>query len=157
RASPDRCCSRSLAYLLLIELPSPRPSSSSGCLRARGVAKLDMYRLAFILVPACHYASPEIAADGALDGSTACAPGLAGAPCVLALYDRATTGCDPAAVATLTSELDARAHLGPLWADGRALFRTARPMHVAGEFNSWSTSALATAPLCGGDVIAGVG
>src|SRR5262249_51748376 len=98
-----------------------------------------------------------IAADGALDSSTACPPGVAGAPCVLALYDRATAGCDPAAVATLKSELDARAHLGPLWADGRALFRTARPIHVAGEFNSWSTSALATAAICGGDVIAGVG
>jgi len=75
---------------------------------------------------------------------------------VLALYDRATAACDPALVAQLASELDARAHLGPLWADGRALFRTQTPTHVAGELNGWSPSALATAPICGGTVVAGV-
>jgi predicted alpha/beta superfamily hydrolase len=114
-------------------------------------------RFALLLLAACHYASPHTGDDVSPDASTACAPGLAGAPCVIAIYDRATAGCDPATVAELTTELDARAHLGPLWADGRALFRTDKPAFVAGAFNGWSTSGLATQPVCGGDVTAGVG
>jgi predicted alpha/beta superfamily hydrolase len=110
-----------------------------------------------ILLAACHYTSPHAGDDVSPDASTACAPGLAGAPCVIALYDRATAGCDPATVAELETELDARAHLGPLWADGRALFRTDARAFVAGGFNGWSTSALATQPVCGSDVIAGIG
>ncbi|MGE5184183.1 MAG: alpha/beta hydrolase-fold protein [Acidobacteriota bacterium] len=91
--------------------------------------------------------------DTGSDASTACAAGLAGAACVLDLYDRASAGCDAAAVASLRGELDARAKLGPLWAGQRALFRTAAPAHVAGDWNGWAASAPATAPLCGSDLI----
>jgi hypothetical protein len=141
--------------LLIPSLPRS-PASSSGALPPRGVAFIDM-RQALLLFTACHYASPHTGDDVSPDGSTACAPGLAGASCVIALYDRALAGCDPAIVAQLKTELDARAHLGPLWADGRALFRTDKAAFVAGGFNSWSTSALATQAVCGGDVIAGIG
>ena len=41
---------------------------------------------------------------------------------------RSREGCDPTAIATLRTELDARTGLGPLWAGGRALFRTAAPI-----------------------------
>ncbi len=110
-----------------------------------------MRRLLLVLT-ACHsspHASPDAASDR--DAAAACAPGLAGAPCVLALYDRAA-GCDPTDVAALRTELDARAGLGPLWADGRALFRTQAPANIAGSWNGWSATALATAPLCATDL-----
>jgi predicted alpha/beta superfamily hydrolase len=89
--------------------------------------------------------------------STGCPAGLAGAPCILALYDRATAGCDAADVAALRTELDARLDLGPLWADGRALIRTDGITHVAGTFNDWSETALTSAAVCGSDVIVAVG
>jgi predicted alpha/beta superfamily hydrolase len=85
-----------------------------------------------------------------------CPDGKAGAACILALYD-AAIDCDPGAIATLRDELDQRAELGPLWASGRALFRTDAPRAVAGSFNDWSTTAVVTAPLCGSDLILGVG
>lgn len=95
--------------------------------------------------------------DAGIDGtSTACPAGKAGAACVLALYD-AATGCDAAAVEALRVELDARDKLGPLWADGRALFRTDKATHVAGTFNEWSQTSLATSALCGSTMILGVG
>ena len=96
------------------------------------------------------------AAPAPTDGETGCATGLAGAPCVIALYDQAA-GCDAAVLGKLRTELDARAGVGPLWADSRGLFRTAQPMQVAGDFNTWSTTALATAPLCGTDLVLGLG
>lgn len=95
--------------------------------------------------------------DGGVDAQAGCPPGLAGASCVLALYDQVAASCDPAHLAELTAELDARAGLGPLWADGRALFRTAEPRSVAGAFNQWSTTALPTTALCGGSLVVGVG
>ncbi len=85
-------------------------------------------------------------------GDTTCPTGKAGAACVLALYDDAAAGCDPDTLGELRVELDARRELGPLWANGRALFRTDWPLHVAGSFNGWSASALATRPLCGTDL-----
>lgn len=85
-----------------------------------------------------------------------CPDGKAGAACVLALYD-AAIDCDDGALAALRDELDQRAALGPLWAGGRALFRTDAIRAVAGSFNDWQTSALLTAPLCGSDLILGVG
>ncbi|HTL38317.1 MAG TPA: alpha/beta hydrolase-fold protein [Kofleriaceae bacterium] len=91
------------------------------------------------------------------DTQTGCAPGKAGAPCVLALYDQAAAGCDAKALADLTTELDARATMGPLWADGRALFRTQSPTHVAGTFNDWSPTALETKAFCGSSLVLGVG
>jgi predicted alpha/beta superfamily hydrolase len=104
--------------------------------------------LALMIVAGCHGStSPAETPDAPTspDGAaTGCPAGKAGAACILALYDR---GCD--AVGELRSELDARAKLGPLWADGRALFRTASPTHVAGSWNDWSATAIATAPLCG--------
>ena len=96
------------------------------------------------------------APDAPADGATGCPAGKAGATCVLDLFDRAA-GCDAAIVMELRAELDARDGLGPLWADGRALFRTSSPTYVAGGFNEWSTSALATAALCGTDLVVGVG
>jgi len=68
---------------------------------------------------------------------------------VLALYDQAAACSDATALAQLTTELTARAGMGPLWSDGRALFATAAPLAVAGAFNAWSTTAAITAPLCG--------
>ncbi len=90
------------------------------------------------------------------DGDAACPSGKAGAACVLALHDAAAAGCDPAAVEKLRAELDARRELGPLWAGGRALFRTDAPISVAGSFNEWSPAALATAALCGSDLVVAV-
>ena len=91
--------------------------------------------------------------DAGTDGATACPPGKAGAACVLALHDDAAGCGDASALARLRAELDARAGLGPLWAGGRALFRTDAPAQIAGAFNAWSTTALATAPLCGTDLV----
>lgn len=91
--------------------------------------------------------------DAPADADTGCAAGFAGAPCVLALYDQATAACDPALVASLRTELAARAELGPLWADGRALFRTDHVTHIAGGFNDWSETALTSAPVCGDDAL----
>lgn len=82
-----------------------------------------------------------------------CPDGKAGAACVLALYDAAAAGCDATAVDELRTELDQRAELGPLWADGRALFRTDAPRAIAGGFDDWSTTAAITAPLCGSDLV----
>src|SRR4051812_20735549 len=90
------------------------------------------------------------------DAATGCPAGLAGAPCVLDLYDRALA-CDPTAVGKLRTELDAHADLGPLWANGRALFRTDAPVHVAGSFNGWAPDALPTTAFCGSDLVIGVG
>jgi enterochelin esterase-like enzyme len=110
------------------------------------------------LVAGCHSTpaspgandQPDASTDASPpDSSTACAPGAAGAPCVLDLYDRASAACDATLVAELRTELDARAKIGPLWAGQRALFRTQAPIHVSGDWNAWSATAPATAPLCG--------
>jgi enterochelin esterase-like enzyme len=116
--------------------------------------------LFLVVVAACHSTpsseSPDAAGpaggDAAPDAQTGCAPGAAGAPCVLDLYDRSSAGCDPTLVTQLHTELDARAKIGPLWAGGRALFRTSAPIHVAGDWNAWSATAPATAPFCGSDL-----
>ena len=111
---------------------------------------------------ACHPASPsssgnpdqpDAATPPGVDAATGCPAGLAGAPCVLALYDQTVADCNR--LAELRGELDARAGLGPLWAGGRALFRT--PQAVAGGWNAWSTTALAGAPVCGSDLVVAVG
>lgn len=116
--------------------------------------------LVVLAVAGCHFSSgtqmaaPDAAApDAPSDSATTCPAGLAGAACVLDLYDRASAACDPVLVAQLHTELDARAKLGPLWSAQRALFRTAAPIHVSGDWNAWSTSAPATAALCGGDLV----
>ncbi len=96
-------------------------------------------------------------APGGDAGQTGCPAGFAGAPCVLALHDQAVAGCDPMVVAELRVELDARAELGPLWAAGRALFRTAAPVQIAGGFNNWSTTELASRSVCGSDLVVAVG
>ena len=93
------------------------------------------------------------APDGA---ASACPTGKAGAACVLRLYDEATR-CDPSVVASLAAELDLRAKLGPLWADGRALFRTDAPVAIAGAFNNWSTTSLVTKQLCDSALVLAVG
>jgi len=95
--------------------------------------------------------------DGAPDAPAGCPAGKAGAACVLALHDRAAAACDGELVAELRRELEARAHLGPLWAGGRALFRTDLPVAIAGEFNGWSQTALVSAPFCNSDVVLAVG
>ena len=95
--------------------------------------------------------------DASTDGQTGCPSGAAGAACVLALYDAAAAACDPDAIAKLRVELDAREGLGPLWAAGRALFRTDEPVQIAGTFNGWSASALAAQALCSTDLVLAVG
>jgi enterochelin esterase-like enzyme len=75
---------------------------------------------------------------------------------VLDLYDRASAACDASLMGSLHVELDARAKLGPLWAGGRALFRTAAPAHVAGDWDGWSPIAITTAALCGSDLVVAV-
>jgi predicted alpha/beta superfamily hydrolase len=95
--------------------------------------------------------------DAGADADTGCPAGHAGAACVIALYDEAVSGCAPAVVETLVSELDERAGIGPLWANGRALFRTSEPVAVAGTFDDWSTTAITTKAVCGSSVIATVG
>src|SRR5215510_2537860 len=90
---------------------------------------------------ACSYPSgalPDSQPDP--DAATGCPPGHAGAACVLALWDQATAACDPALVGALVAELDARKGIGPLWANGRALFRSAQPVAIAGTFDAWSTT-----------------
>lgn len=111
--------------------------------------------LVLVVGAGCHSTPAQQAPDattepdgGGPDAATGCAPGAAGAPCVLDLYDRAAAGCDPALVASLRTELDARAKVGPLWSAQRALFRTAAPIHVSGDWNGWDAAAPATAPLC---------
>src|SRR3954471_3780986 len=120
--------------------------------------------LVSLVVLGCHAPGPSTnaepdAAPPTADGSGSdgtCPAGLAGAPCVLDLYDQAQS-CDPAKLATLTTELDARRELGPLWANGRALFRTDTPVAIAGDWNGWSTTAMTTAELCGSGVVIAVG
>jgi len=87
------------------------------------------------------------AAPGADADPGACAPGPAGAACVIALADAATAGCDPAIVDRLVAEVAARRGWLPLWAAGRALFASDAAAEVAGSFDAWSPTALA--PVCG--------
>ncbi|MDB4958127.1 MAG: Endo,4-beta-xylanase/feruloyl esterase precursor [Myxococcales bacterium] len=115
-----------------------------------------------LVLGACHSATSQdtpdaaVTSDAAVDAATGCAPGLAGAGCVLALYDQGAAGCDPATIAKLRTELDARAKQGPLWSAGRALFRTQAPINVAGGFNNWDAAAFATAQFCQTDLVLGV-
>ncbi|MBX3156974.1 MAG: hypothetical protein KF773_13450 [Deltaproteobacteria bacterium] len=117
-----------------------------------------------LLFSAC---SPNAAPGGGGDDDTAppdgaeppggCLAGKAGAACILELFDRATSACDPATVAELRAELDARAGMGPLWANGRALFRTAQPISIAGAFNDWTANALVSSAVCGTDLVVAAG
>ncbi|HEY4182335.1 MAG TPA: alpha/beta hydrolase-fold protein [Kofleriaceae bacterium] len=95
--------------------------------------------------------------SGSDPGDGSCPAGYAGAECVIALYDQTVASCDPVAVTTLRAELDARSKLGPLWANGRALFRTDASVAIAGEFNGWSTTALHSTALCNSDLVLAVG
>jgi predicted alpha/beta superfamily hydrolase len=90
------------------------------------------------------------------DGLTACPAGKAGASCVLSLFDSAAATCKSTAIRRLRTELDARRKLGPLWAGGRALFRTDQQVRIAGSFNGWSATALEAIPLCGSDLFIGI-
>ena len=91
-----------------------------------------MRTLSFLfIVAACHGTtspsnpgddSPDAGSTPTVDGATGCAPGLAGAGCILALYDRTVLDCS--LLGELRGELDARTNLGPLWSGGRALFGT---------------------------------
>lgn len=118
-----------------------------------------------IALGACGGAPGEVghgpdAAPGTADApveETGCPRGKAGAACVLAIHDRAAAACDEAALAELRDELDRRADLGPLWADGRALFRTDGPRDIAGGFNDWTPGALRSSALCGTDLVLAVG
>ncbi len=115
------------------------------------------YLLVIAFVSGCHSGAsttattePDAAPDTSTDADGSCTAGLAGAACVIALYDQ---GC--AAITQLRTELDARAGLGPLWANGRALFRTAKAVSVAGDWNGWSLTAMASA-TCGTDLFVDV-
>jgi iron(III)-enterobactin esterase len=89
--------------------------------------------------------------------ATACPADHAGAACVIDLYDRAIAGCATADVTALRHELDARRDLGPLWAGGRALFRTDGETWIAGGWNDWSPSALRATAVCDNDLVVAVG
>jgi predicted alpha/beta superfamily hydrolase len=122
---------------------------------------LSSIALSAALGTACHYESaqmpPDSQTDAGGDGATGCAADHAGAACVIALYDEAIAACDSGAVDKLVAELDARKGIGPLWSNGRALFRTAAAVAVAGTFNEWSTTALVTKAICNSSTIAGIG
>lgn len=94
--------------------------------------------------------------DAGVDAPTGCPAGHAGAACVLALHDTAAASCNTDDIAKLRTELDARIGIGPLWAAGRALFRTTDVAAIAGTFNDWSATAVSTAPLCNGSLIVAV-
>ncbi len=99
-------------------------------------------------------------AASAGDGGTGpggCPASYAGAACVIALYDEAIAGCDAEVVDKLRGELELREKLGPLWATGRALFRTDGSMAIAGGFNNWLTTELQTQAVCGTDLYIAVG
>lgn len=120
-----------------------------------------MRRLVFLALVGCHGSAPSTnGLDASIppspDAATGCPAGKAGAACILDLFDRAA-GCDAAIVSELRGELDARVALGPLWANGRALFRTDAPTAVAGDFNAWSTTALVSSALCNTDLVVAVG
>jgi predicted alpha/beta superfamily hydrolase len=122
--------------------------------------------LSLALLVAC---GPSSAPTGAPDASTqepdaapdappgGCPAEHAGAACVLALYDQAIADCDAATLAELREELDARRELGPLWADGRALFRTDAPTWIAGGWNDWSETALRATAVCNTDLVVAAG
>ena len=130
----------------------------------RVVAPLDVadrnmrYLLILTFVSGCHRGAattnplPDAVPGTVIDGDASCPPGLAGAGCVIALYDQ---GC--AALPRLRTELDARAGLGPLWSNGRALVRTQSAVAIAGDWNLWSTTAMASTALCASDVFVAVG
>ena len=112
-----------------------------------------------VLVAACHGPSshepaPDAAptGDAGPDSATGCPAGHAGDACVLGLYDAAAS-CDPAAVTRFTTEL--ASHGEPLWAGGRALFVTAQPVAVAGDFNGWQPT-ITTAAFCATPVVLAV-
>ncbi len=118
----------------------------------------------FALLAACGSPSatsgddaPEPDAGVGVDASTGCPDGHAGAECVLALHDMALASCDSDDIAKLRAELDARVAIGPLWFAGRALFRTSDATQIAGTFNGWSATDLATTPLCNSSLYVGVG
>ncbi len=96
------------------------------------------------------------APDAGADADVGCPAGHAGAACVIALHDQAVAGCAPDLVDSHGTELEARAGIGPLWASGRALFRTSEPVAIAGTFDDWSTTTITTKAVCGSSVIAAV-
>jgi enterochelin esterase-like enzyme len=111
---------------------------------------------AFLVLPfvaACHFTPSQdpgadatpTGSDAGPDGTTGCPAGHAGDGCVLGLYDAAAASCDPAAVAAFGAEL--ATHAEPLWANGRAMFVTAAPIGVAGDWNGWQPT-VTTAAFC---------
>ncbi len=93
------------------------------------------------------------AADAPDSPDGPCPAGPAGLACLFALHDEVVAGCDPARLVDLDASLAARHGDLPAWRDGRALFLTrGGPAAIAGSFNGWDPTALATAPLCGGDL-----
>lgn len=92
------------------------------------------------------------APDAAVDDGT-CPAGGAGLACLFALADEVRAGCAPQRLADLETSLARRHGELPAWHEGRALFVSrGQPVVIAGGWNDWSTTALATAPLCGSDL-----
>jgi len=114
------------------------------------------------LLAACGYDSMPMLGDddnpppppGPVDNR--CPDGNAGAQCVLALAD-AAADCDADAIEALRAELGPLIDQGPLWAGGRALFRTDAPRAIAGTFDDWKTDAILTTPLCDSDLVIAIG
>src|SRR5262245_23540395 len=137
--------------------------------RISGGSARRAVRIATLVLAACggpRAATPDgaiTAPDGAItspDASTdpdACPAGTPGVACLLALHDHVRASCDPAALASLVAQLGARRGAFPLWSGGRALFLTDAPRAIAGGWNAWSTTALATTPLCDSAIDTAVG
>ncbi len=87
---------------------------------------------------------------GSPDAGGTCAPGSRGVACLIALHDQLRVACDPQLLASFTDQINARRGTWPLWSGGRALFVTDAPAQIAGGWNGWSTTAIATTQLCGG-------
>ncbi len=99
--------------------------------------------------------------DGATDGgrpdaggtASACPTGPAGLHCLIDLLDEVAATCDPGRLEELRASLTARHGDLPAWYEGRALFVTyGGSAAIAGDFDGWSTTALATEELCGSEL-----
>lgn len=94
-------------------------------------------------------------ATGADAGADACPAGPAGLDCLFAQWDDVTHACGAGRVAALRASLEARRGALPVWHAGRALFASfGRAVAVAGEFNDWDATALATSRVCDTDLFA---
>lgn len=148
-----------------------------GSIRFRGVARRRtlrittagplLYAAVLAALVACgHPGSPgdDVDASPGTDagvrpdasGTTnACPAGPSGLQCLMDLFDEVSTTCDTTRLDDLRASLTARHGDLPAWYQGRALFVTyGGSAAIAGDFDSWSTTSLATEELCGSEIFA---